>query len=575
MKKLLYLFFGIFSFVWGNDENFFVKKIDASFLLHEPGMALDFAKEGIQKYPHSKNLYKKYVQALSLVRGEKEAIQKLQPFMHQYPDEDISDLSEEIAWNVIEEGSRSTQYNIRLTSLVSAYLTQDMKAIEIIRTMMRDSNAILRAIAVQLSSHYRDQILQDEIIRLFSQEKVYLVRLEILKAIGQMKIQSMMPSLESLIGNNSTFFEEKALAIQAAVKISSEFTLERQEMLLTSSNAGLRHLFCELALHHHVEEAGRKVLSLVNDPIAHVRIAALNSLGLFFVSYLPITDVQQTMQEALEDFNPVVSITAAWVSCLMGLPQGESYLEKWVFDENPDTRRFAAGVIAALGDKGIQIAQQVILKSSDPYVRANIALGLLGQRKAVKSSLDELYNFFVHHKEKWMWDTSLNSLFAFLAPSQIRHVDQIPSYPEAVDNMAKLRLLSILAVLEDSRAEEAICDFLRNRIWGITSLAAATLIGESDEEMLSIVKKLCKHEDLNISLQAALVLAMYGKDIAAIDVLKTIYPQIDKNRKLYILEAMGYITGAQNAPFYLKVLQEPSLSLRVAGASSFIRSLKR
>ena len=39
-------------------------------------------------------------------------------------------------------------------------------------------------------------------------------------------------------------------------------------------------------------------------------------------------------------------------------------------------------------------------KSSDPYVRANVALGLIGQRENLKNACTELYNLFVHNGEK-------------------------------------------------------------------------------------------------------------------------------------------------------------------------------
>ena len=218
---------------------------------------------------------------------------------------------------------------------------------------------------------------------------------------------------------------------------------------------------------------------------------------------------------------------------------------------------------------------KVLKESSDPYVKANVALGLLGQRVEVTPCCDLIYEFLQSEKRMWMWDTRPNPLFQVLAPSQVRHVDQIPNYPEAIDQMTRLNLVSFLVLVDDPRALPALKTFLQRKSWGITGVAAATLLQEGDETALEVVRKLLDETDPNIRLQACLVLGMLGRDETVLRDLQGAYAGADHEKKLHILEAVGRVGNSNSYSFLVGVLREPFPILRVAAAAALIQSVNR
>lgn len=250
-------------------------------------------------------------------------------------------------------------------------------------------------------------------------------------------------------------------------------------------------------------------------------------------------------------------------------------MERWLGDLLPENRRLAASALAAVGSRGVELSVKMLGESKDPYVKANIALGLLGQRAKCQEAADFLVGFLAEEKRLWMMDKRLNPLFETLQPSQIRYNDQIPNYPEAHDQMTRLHLVSLLALVEDPRALSALKTFLQRKHWGITGVAAATLLHEGDDEALAMVKELVNDADANVRLQACLVLAMFGKDESVLRDLQGAYAGADHEKKLHILEALGRIGNRESYSFLVGVLNEPFPILRVAAAAALIQSVNR
>jgi len=162
-----------------------------------------------------------------------------------------------------------------------------------------------------------------------------------------------------------------------------------------------------------------------------------------------------------------------------------------------------------------------------------------------------------------------------IEPSNVRHIDQIQNYPEALDQVARLRLLSQLAILGDSRAAGALKSFLKNKKWGLSGMAVVMLLQEGDDASMDCIKQLLFDPDPELRLQSALVLTLYGKDEEAAEVLKNIYFDQDVDTKLYILEALGYVSGPAFFDFFVKAMNEPFAKLRIASASALIQAVNR
>jgi HEAT repeat protein len=548
-----------------------VRRVQAHLLIDDPASALNEAQAVVNQYPDSVVANKTLIEALAANGKEEQALDLWNRLTSKQPDLLYDrNLLEELSWGVLKKGVQSNQYGVRLAATIGAFLTRDVRAVPILLKMMRDSNAVIRAVAIQMSSAYRDAPLKDEIARLIEEEKVWMVRLEVIKAIGGLKMKELAPKLQALVQSERTTFEERQLAIASLLEIYDDISLPEFKTLARSNRAGLRHLACSIAAHFELLDAKDEVIRLIQDTNPAVRIAALNAFGLFYRE-----KNTSLLKGVLEDSDPSVAITASWAAYMIDPKLGEKSMEKWLVDSLPENRRMAAAALASVGSRGTALAIKTLKESSDPYVKANVALGLLGQRVEVKACCDFVYDFLASEKRMWMIDKRPNPLFSILAPSQVRHNDQIPNFPEAQDQMTRLTLVSLLAVVEDPRALPALKTFLQRKTWGISGFAAATLLHEGDETALEVVKQLVSDPDPNVRMQACLVLAMFGKDESVLRELQGAYAGADHEKKLHILEALGKIGNAQSYSFLVGVLREPFPILRVAAAAALIQSVNR
>ncbi|HLB52179.1 MAG TPA: HEAT repeat domain-containing protein [Chlamydiales bacterium] len=570
---------GIFAFLLpllSMSEEDGIRRVRANLQIDDPLTAVEEAGHLLENHPNSSSVAKTCIEALAAAKKEEEAFRAWDCFSFRYPHlmEDRQ-LLEELAWCVLKKGLESRQNGVRLASIVGTYLTHDIRAVPILKKMMSDSNAVIRSVATQMSCTYGDAPLKEEITRLMKEEKVWMVRLQAIKAAGALKMKELAPQLKNIVQSEKVTYEERQLAIEALLNIYEKISLAEWEILAKSNRAGIRHLACCIASHFDMEEAQEGILQLVHDPHPDVRVAALNSFGLFFRKKIPANEGLEKIKESLQDANPAVGVTAAWAAMLIDREVAKAPFEKWLRDPFPESRRIAAAALAASGKNGRELALSIMKEHEDPYVKANLALGLLGQRMEVSLCCNELYSFLEGEKRMWMWDQQLNPLFKVLSPSQVRYIDQIPNYPEAIDQMTRLNLVSLLAIVEDPRALEVLKGFLQKRSWGISGVAAATLLQEGDETALELVRQLMDESDPNIQLQACLVLAMLGKDSAAFPILQKAYPGSDHERKLHILEAVGRLGSMGSVPFLLTVFKEPFPVLRIVAAASLIQCLNR
>ena len=542
-----------------------IRRIYAHLFVHDPRSAVKEAENFLKLYPESKELRLAYLQALA-EKGDETAV--LQEWVKR-KDELQKDRHalEILAWGVLKKGDLSSQLNIHLSALIGASLTRDVRAVPMLVNALRGSNALLRLIAVKFAANYGDGPLQEELKRMVSDEKVWFVRLEVLRTIGKLRITALREELKNMIADKRTLIEEKAEAIIALVQMYDGVRENDLKDLITSNRAGLRQLACELVRYFDLHKSVKDLVPLLQDASPDVRAHALHTIG-----FLRIKVGEKRLKSLMEDSSPMVAITACWIAALQGSDEGIQELKKWMEDIHPRWRELAAATLCSCGKKGIPLAIETMEKSQDPYVRANLALGLIGQRVEVQKASDVIDEML--EKEKGtllMWDQ--NSHLRILTRSQVSHIDQIPNYPKVIDQKVRLDLLNILCILHHPKAQEAVKGYVKNESWGITGAAVAVLMEEGDEDAMTVIRSLLKDEDPQVRVQAAFILAMMGSDPEAIQVLQEAYPKVTREIKIQILEAIGHVGSLESVPFLVDILSEPFQLLRVVAASALIQCL--
>src|SRR5579859_1628027 len=134
-----------------------IRRVQAHLLIDDPTSALQEAQTLTTRFPTSREAASSLVEALSAAGRDDEALRQWTQLSAHYPDL-IGDrnLLEELSWGVLKKAMGSTQHNVRLASLIGMYLTHDVRAAGQLVKMMRDSNAMIRSVAVQMAADYGD-----------------------------------------------------------------------------------------------------------------------------------------------------------------------------------------------------------------------------------------------------------------------------------------------------------------------------------------------------------------------------------------------------------------------------------
>ena len=576
MKKVVFFFILGSVFCGAEEPEGAVRRIHSHLLVKDPSSAVKEARQFLSLYPNFRPLQMAYLKALCQKGEEVEAFQQ---FASVFEPSQLQDAShrltlEWLAWGVLNKGEDSQMLLVRLYSLLGAAFTHDARAIPILLKELQGSNAILRSLAVQLSAQYRDAPLKQELLRMLKEEKVWFVKLEVIRAIGVLGVLEAKNTLQEMIAHPRTLVEEKGAAIIALAGMYESISLEELVQLVKSDRSGLRQLAAELVAHLEFQEGVDALTLLLFDDSPYVRVSAMKALGLLEVRFLKEKPTIDCIQKNLKDSHPEVSITAGWLATLLGSKQGKDILKQWIEDPRVELKRFASAALATTGVEGVDLAFQKMESETDLYTQVNLALGLIGQRKEVKRASEVIFQALEEgKKELWMWDFTDSGFFRTLSPSRVRHREEMAQYPQMMDRLVKLELLSVLSIVKHPKALEAVKGFLTTQAFGVSGAAVATLLQEGEESSLDILRELLADPDEKLRTQAALILALVGGDPSATSILMQAYPHVDRDMKMHILEALGHIGDPSSIPFLVELFKEPFQGLRIVAASALIQCL--
>lgn len=562
-----------FGFLFATDPqiDYVSRRIEAHFTIQDEESAYEEALQAIRHYPHSDLLLASYIRATARLGLEKEMLEAWKSYSAQFSHLPLNrKLIEEMAWGVLQKAANSSSLVMRQMSLIAALLSQDIKGVHILHAGLEDSNYAIRSIATELAGHLPDAKLVQRIKTLFYTEKAWIVRQKVIAAVGSMKIHEMKPDLKALIISDESLAEERALAITALIDLLDD--LEREDVVnLTQSNrAGLRLLACEAITHFRSERDLDQLLVLSQDFNSDVRLAALQAIGLL----RPEADSQKILKivrEKTNDPNYKVAITAAWLLTLYVPDEGMHYIAQQLNNPLRERRILAAAALHATGQYGVPLSLQNFDTHADPYVRLNLALHLAGQRIACSSVCRVIEEMM--EKDKAQWCQIDSGIFECIATRQIFREIESESTPEMEDQLKRLEILNLLAILKSPNAQHAIRKFLNERSWGISGAAATLLLTEGDELAINLVEELLEDPNPKIRLQAALVLSIWSEDESAIQILEQNYQGNSHEQKCRILEAIARIGSVKSVPFLINILHESSQTLRLIAALGLIQCL--
>jgi HEAT repeat protein len=549
-------------------ENTSIRRINAHLLVGDATSAVEEAQHALRDFSENPLIHEWLIKSLAALGEEAQMMEAWQTFHSRFKEHALEkELLEEICWGTLRKGRESGGITSQLICLIAAGLTHDMRALPFLLEGMHHTNAHIRTLAVELSAYYGDHPLREVIARLFREERVLDVRLRVIGAIGKLQMEEFLPDLIRNIVDSKIGEKETLATIEAILEMRDSLSKEELTTLATSQRSPLRQLACEVVSVCKVEGDVTLLLTpLMRDPQPDVCAAALRAWGILRKG---MSDEIKYLASHARD--PLVGVTAAWVWLLEEGEEGEEAMVQWLKHPLSHVRALAASAIGASGPYGIALAKKLYNQRCDPYVCVNLCLALARQREECDQVSTLLEEILHHNQEQWM--LAENGLFQTLERSDLTHDSTIPNYPEVINQTVRLDLLNLLAILGSPGALEAIKDFLKERRWGVTGLAAETLLGEGDERAIELVRELLHDSDQDVRLEAALVLATWGKDSTTVPYLLEFYPKGDRQLQLKILESLGRIGNKETIPFLIERLKEPSQILRLIAASVLIQTL--
>lgn len=548
-----------------------IKRINNHFILHDYPSANQETFEFLSRCPLSKVAHQSRIKALAGIGDERLCLSAFKDFLRKFPDDEegYRKALEDMAWGIIHKTAASHCPPLRLLGILAAFISQDAKGIALVKQGLRDPSLLIRGATVRLAGNLHDAVLLDEIASLVADETSWKVRVEAMKAAGRMRLTRVRPVLLAAAADMTLHEEERAAAMSSLVQMQKTISRREIEGLVKSDRANMRMLACDIVAHLQLVDDVDLLMPLLIDKSVEARLQVLRTIGLLRV---PINVDVGHVVKLLDDSDPLVAITAAWVVTLSAPLKGQKTLEKYLNHNQSNVRRCAAAALAATGEYGLPLLETCFDETKDPYVRLNVSLGLVGLRRKTEAAADAIFSFLTTVNEQIM--DSRDDFFPYICPSTIKHDDLIPNAPEAINQKTRLELLNILAMLKHQSAQQGIRLFLQEKKWGITGVAAIVLLTEGDDQALLLVKELLKDNDPLIRLQAALVLALWGEGEDALSILENAYFSSGYEDKEKIIEAVGRVGSKKSLSFLVdRIQEEPHQSLRLIAAAGILQIL--
>lgn len=551
-----------------------IERLGSHLLIRDHNGAIQEGELALQLYPNDPMLLKIVVQTFAESGEVRKALELYEKRCEMQPLDLREDFSmiESLAWGMIQNHATGSDYAQTLC-LIGSYFTHDSRATDAILRGMQSRNAQIRAISVKMSVQYRDQKLQDQLCEMLKNQSNYFVRLELIRAVGELRIAECRKELERIVSDFRSTHEEKGSAIHSLAMIYDEIDEHKLDLLLKSKKAGLRQLGVNLIGHFDMTDQVADLTKMLDDPSLDVRLQALCSLTTLDLKSQDLEQFKGKVISLARDDHPYLALTAAALASRFDQGVCQETFSRWMTSHQPRVRRYAAACLGMCGEGTIKKGIEFFYEASDLYVKANLAMGLLKQRAFVGPASEFLHEFLTRERGRVMIEPGVHPMVGVILPSEVSHLSGMPHYVEMVDQLARLQILNLLAVLEYPKAKEIIKEFLAHRIFGVGATANMMLLEEGDLEAMDLVKECLDDPDENISMQAAFALAMFAKDQDVAIFLIKHYEKVDWEKKIQIIEALGRIGNRDSIPFLIERLKDPFQMVQIASASSIIQCL--
>jgi HEAT repeat protein len=496
--------------------------------------------------------------------------QALERFQRLGPEQRLADhVLEEVAWASLQEGCRQGTLSQRVGALLGQMVTRDTRALPALHAALEDASPVMRAIAAQLVTLCWDAETSIRLEKRLQIEQQPDVRKALIRALGQcgtpFSLQTLLEAVEK------TDPQEQLAALESVSNHLGEVPVQIVETCLRHPRSGMRALGAHLALHLKKPVALNALINLMKDPQAAVRSAAWQSLASLNPGPMGWKKLIPFWEKIREERDPSIAAVAAGLALRHAPEQATPYLLEAIFGDHRKRGLQALQGVLKSGPAGLKILQDVAATHPDRLMRMNACVGCLAHRHQLSHHLAQLLEELQQLDERIMPLRSAG--LATIGPSEIGHVPGVANLPEAMDLMARLRLSHLIRAVGGPLPTEQLARWLDETRWSLSAASAQMLLSEGDAQAAQMVKNILDHANPKVRLQAALVLAIVGKDEEALEHLVQAAQTGDMEIELQVMDAAGSLGSRVFLPFLSKKLADPSPQIRQVAASSLLQIL--
>lgn len=548
-------------------------QIDAFLILKDPLSADALLARALGKWPQNEALIKRAITAKRKMRDKEGLLDHYISKVFSNPTlKESVDLTEELCWGLIEWGCASSQEAHKQMALISAAVSMQSEGVLLLEKALENPSYNVRGLAIYLCRALRDSRLEKVLITRLGEEldgELRLLIIEVLSEIGGVGAHS---ALKQMINSGLAPDIEKKMAQKALVQMHRLERKEEVKSALEATSPEVRAYGARLAMHLGSVEAIGQLKKLTKDPFAGVRLEALYALGAlqeFETSTSESASIRELLVGALGDRNPSVQMMAARLM-ISEEPKAKDVLKHWLFSENLERSRQAAGVLFSCGSYGLDLAKEGWEKCIDTEVKMILGQALLACRTLVHE-VGEFFKVTLVGSSAYLGEKKVLGAFGVIAPSA--HINPISAKSE--DLNARLKLIDLIIASGYEAAGELLRPFLESRQWGSIFGIATLMIKREPEYALNRIAEFLDDERLYIRAQAAIICSALKADPKAAKVLKEVFydPQASRELKLYALEALMHFPAKRDINFFLEALSTPYEVLQLVLAGCILSSL--
>ncbi len=542
-------------------------------LVNDFASACATANSALMEYPDEKALYRQRIMSYASAGLESDALKEWQLYLKHFG-EDWADtqLLEKLAWCVLQQGITNPAPLTRLVALSGACATRDMKAYPHLEKAFRDPCAVIRCAACQAAAQLRRNEFAPLLLSLAEFDQSSPVRIGALEALANLKESKTKSLILRKIAQGDISYEERISMAKVLAILEEKSPLKCFQLLINSKDSSFRCLAVEYAIYTRLPESYTPIIALLDDPQIELQVASLHALAILWPAWPCTPETVQKIRQKAQSTDDTVAVSASWILSLCSSKEGLGQLETFLHHPNPQIRYLAVAAICASGSKAIPLLKYILKTNAELNIKLNAAMGLVRLRTNIPEACTIIERSLRNEDERF----GQKKWGALKAIVDGRTEKNELLSPDLMDLATRLEVINLLAIVKAPCVPNLLTRFIQSRVWGASGIASMLLLTEGDDSAIEIVEEILQQARTPyLRLQAALVLAMWGKNAAAIEPLLQAYPGAGKETKERIIAALAAIGEQESIPFLANTLLEPGPSLRVQAASALLQVIYR